>query len=221
MVVLTEKQIDDAIKGHELAEYPKSKKFYIGFNLARDEHIDAAITSWKRGAAEDSCVSCMYFLARTQYEKKNNIHLAYPWVVEAVIRGHKMSMGLLTNIFYIDSVPKPSAALINFVFKILEEFGNKDYTSEQRKIDKKRCFNVCFSCGKIDSENKTFEKCGICKFCSYCGKDCQLIHMNVDYSRFCMPMASHAISEKFERQLFGVMIQRRLKDYKHYGPKLV
>ena len=175
-MVLSEKQIDAIIKIHELAEYPKSKKFYIGFNLARDKHIDAAIAAWKRGAAEDSCVSCMYFLAREQYEKKNNIHVAYPWVVEAVLRGHRPSIGLLIQDYYSGSMPAPASALMNFLGKILEEFGSVYSTIEQRKAEKREVANMCCTCGKIDSEEKIFEKCGICKHYSYCGKKCQLYH---------------------------------------------
>ena len=85
-----------------------------------------------------------------------------------------MCMGILVC-YYNHTEPTHSAALLNFWWKMMILFGNTTFGSHKERIlRKKEIANLCNGCGKEDSEDKEFKKCGICKYVAYCGTECQL-----------------------------------------------
>ena len=108
--------------------------------------------------------------------------------IESAIRGHLPSINYLVD-GYRTTKPVPAYALVSFWMKLMNEITDfedkrsevqKKYydniTEEKRKKNKKDILNHCFICSKEDSKDRTFDKCSICKYYSYCCKDHQLIH---------------------------------------------
>ena len=175
-MVLTTEQLNYIDKKFGLKGYPKSNDLVVGFNYVLANQDDLAIDSYKRGAENDGCVSCMVFYVDMQFER-NNVHLALPWALELSIRGHVTSFSRLFT-YYQQSKPAPALALSSFWMKMMIELGDTQNTEEGRKGFKKIIANLCISCGKKESEdnNVTLVKCGICKHYTYCGKNCQTRH---------------------------------------------
>ena len=64
------------------------------------------------------------------------------------------------------------------------EMGNTVCTKEQRNEFKYKVANICYVCGKKESDDNndvTLVKCGVCKYYSYCGKDCQTRQMSTSH----------------------------------------
>jgi len=178
-MVLTPNQIDHIDNKLQLAGYPKSHFFTLGFKLQLGGLIDLAIDAFKRGAKEVSCVPSMFCYGELQRLRVGgNVPLALPFYFEAAIRGHIGSMSRLIQL-YQESKPAIACALITFWMKMKIEFDDTTNTEESRKEIKKQFANICYVCKKEKSEENddvTLVKCGICKLYSYCGKDCQTYH---------------------------------------------
>mmetsp|Transcript_29386 Transcript_29386/g.29851 ORF Transcript_29386/g.29851 Transcript_29386/m.29851 type:complete len:190 (+) Transcript_29386:89-658(+) len=187
---LTIEEIDKVDKAAGLKDYTKSHYFAIGVRLLWSGHTDSAIDSFERGAKNNSCVCCMFYYSIEQGER-NNIHLTVAMAIESAIRGHIPSMYLLADC-YEKSEPAPSMALVSFWTKKMNEIADVEdkkpealekyyiLTEKERKENKKNILNHCFVCSKKDTNERTFNKCGICKQYSYCGKEC--IWLNADSS---------------------------------------
>jgi len=126
-------------------------------------------------------VAC-FFYVRIQIDVHDNPHLAVPFYFELAIRGHGYSMDRLVDCFNA-SKPAEAMALSSFWLKThlktKTKFSDNKSAEENRKEVKKAVANECCMCCKKKSEDNndvTIVKCGICKFYSYCGKDCQTRH---------------------------------------------
>jgi len=179
-MVLTTEQLDMIDNKCNLAGYPKSQLFTVGYELHVAGHTDLAIDAFKRGAKEVSCVPSMFYYAELQSELQRKLHLAIPFYIEAAIRGHIGSIHRLIRL-YQESKPTNVTALIMHWLKMTIELGNIKHKEESRKEIKKNNSNICAVCGKQELEDNdvTLVKCGICKYYSYCGKDCQTRHWSV------------------------------------------
>ena len=175
-MVLTTEQSDYIDTTWKLAGYPKSHFFTVGFNLWIAKQEDAAVDAFQRGANNVGCVPCMYFYVNMQH-KRGNFYLLLPYAFEGAIRGHKHCMDHLI-VCYDMSKPAMAVALMSFWIKMLVELELVDTThrEKERKEMKKNIANICCVCEEIDTAEKTFEKCGICKYYSYCGNNCQTRH---------------------------------------------
>ena len=175
MASLSARQLDQINNELKLAGYPKSKYLVVGYRLAAENHLDAGVDAFKRGA-ENGCVPCMFLYIKHQYEG-GNVCLVVTYALEGSIRGHVPSMKYLIDC-YSKSKPVNALLLVDFWIKTLIEF--EDTTSnninERRKEIKNDNASKCLSCGKVDSKDVTLVKCGICKHYSYCGKTCQAFH---------------------------------------------
>mmetsp|Transcript_48318 Transcript_48318/g.54761 ORF Transcript_48318/g.54761 Transcript_48318/m.54761 type:complete len:295 (+) Transcript_48318:157-1041(+) len=174
---LTTKQIEKIDTKYCLQGYPKSKYWSVGFDLVIAKQLDLAIETFHRGAATHGCVACIYYYVELQVDR-GQVHLALPWAMEGAIRGHVVCMEKLIYNCYNLAKPVHAGALYNFWEKTIIAFGSTSFTKEKRKHYKKELANKCFTCDKVDSEspNMKFEKCGVCKYYSYCGKECQTYH---------------------------------------------
>jgi len=186
---LTTKEIDQVDEAFGLKDYTKSHYFAIGIRLVWSGDDIVANDSFERGAKNNSCVCCMFFYSLGQ-GVLNNFHLIVPMAIESAIRGHLPSMRLLADSnCYGKAKPAPSHALPSFWTKMMNEITNvedkkpevlEEYcynvTEKERKENKKDVLNHCFVCSKKDTNERTFNKCGICKQYSYCGKECQSRH---------------------------------------------
>mmetsp|Transcript_27637 Transcript_27637/g.28162 ORF Transcript_27637/g.28162 Transcript_27637/m.28162 type:complete len:145 (+) Transcript_27637:287-721(+) len=122
-----------------------------------------------RGATNDGCVGCicLYVYFQMQIKSKcDNVNL------EGAVRGNIRCTGRLAQ-WYQQAKPVSAFALISFWVKMMTELGDTTITEDKRKEVKKDIANVCYVCSKIDSKDRIFEKCGICKYYSYCGKKYQ------------------------------------------------
>jgi len=171
-MVLNPNQIEYIDNKYALAGYPKSHFFTVGYELYLAGHIDAAVDAYQRGADNVGCVPCMDHYMIIQ-QKRGNLYLLLPYAFEGAIRGHMPCMDYLVSC-YNSSEPAIANALSNFWVKLRNELGVTTGTTEEgRKEIKKMIANFCCVCEKEDSKHKVFKKCGICKYYSYCGKDCQ------------------------------------------------
>ena len=169
-MVFTTAQLNFLDNKLKLAGYPKSRDFVKGYNFIEADCDYLAMTAFKRGAENKSCVPSMYcYLIQLHMDP----HLALPWALETAIRGCVKSMDNLVA-YYNRTTPKPAFALINFWIKMMIALGVTYDTHEKRIRVKRRIANSCITCGKKDSEDKTFNKCGKCKYYSYCSKACQV-----------------------------------------------
>ena len=174
-MVLSKQDLEDLDNQCKFKGYPKSKDFVYGFDHLNAYQTDLAIDSFKRGA-HDGCVPCMFYYAELQ-KTAGNFHLALPLSLEGAIRGHVPCMTILGNC-YKQSKPAIPSTLVMHWAKTKIEFGDTHITEEERKEIKKIDTIDCFVCGKKETKenNVTLVKCGICKYYSYCGKDCQTRH---------------------------------------------
>jgi len=174
-IILTTKEIGRIDIRYGLKGYPKSSDFLIGYGHYRAHQPDLAITSFKRGVENDGCVPCMFFYVDIQW-KRGNVHLVIPYALEGAIRGHLHLTKLLIDC-YQKTKPVMAHALASLWAKMGCELGNTQSTEEEnhRKEIKKRNANSCYVCRVKDLEDNdvTLVKCGICKYYSYCGKNCQ------------------------------------------------
>ena len=192
---LTEEQLDKIDEFSELKGYTKSHYFVIGVRLSLlvsgDDVSEKAFDSFERGTKNNSCVCCMYYYSMGQ-KSLNKFHLTIPLAIESAIRGHRPSMHILVDC-YKEAKPAPAYALVSFWIKTMNEVVNLEdkravvqkerydaNTEKERKENKKRILNQCFVCGKQDSKERTFHKCGVCKHYSYCRKECQLRHWKTE-----------------------------------------
>mmetsp|Transcript_38567 Transcript_38567/g.38924 ORF Transcript_38567/g.38924 Transcript_38567/m.38924 type:complete len:259 (-) Transcript_38567:374-1150(-) len=164
MVLTTTDKIDDFFRKHILTDYPKSHIFTVGYELY------------------SGCVACMYLYMCL---KRSTIHLVLPWLLEAAIRGHIGCMLLLIEQCYGKSEPLRARALQSFWAKTMNEVDDTVNYEERRKEIKKKHLNMCANCGKKDTEDRTFEKCGKCKAYSYCSKGCQRKQWNDKHMNEC------------------------------------
>jgi len=143
--------------------------------------MDLALKAYQRGCYETGCVPCMRLYAQgiwmthcnSQPKQMNQIHLAFPWLMEGMIRGNIMCVGFLIRLYMDAQTRTSSAALIDYITK---EWGDKEF-HRVRKSNKKRLTNRCAVCFKTDSEEGIIlEECGMCSYYSYCSKACQRIH---------------------------------------------
>jgi len=180
MVFTTEQKMDELDSVYNLKGYPKSNYLITGCHLFKSGHEDLAIISFLRGAEQVGCVGCIYLYVHHQLLCKQ-VHLALPWAMEGAIRGHLLCIGLLLQC-YQQSTTESVCALANVWVKTMNKLAsgtNKQaaVSEEQRKIFKKQNGNICVTCEEEDdTNNKRFEKCGICKYYSYCCKDHQRTH---------------------------------------------
>ena len=179
-ISMTTEEMNHFVEESKLKGYPKSTYFAVGVNLLKEDHHDLALDAFLRGAKNDDCVGCMYLYVFTQHEfsqhKCNTAHLEVPWALEGAIRGQIGCMVILTDIYSTMTEPAVANALMSFWVKMTIELGDTNITEEERKDVKKFFANVCYVCGKEDSKDKLFEKCGNCKYYTYCGKNCQTRH---------------------------------------------
>ena len=103
-----------------------------------------------------------------------HLHLAFPFCLEAAIRGNKYSIFLLEKISY---APNNSESLrTNMSMYSLNTYLRKYYAKEiksNRKEIKTSVGNRCHGCGKNESDTVTLEKCSGCNFYFYCSTECQ------------------------------------------------
>ena len=183
--VLTQEDLEHINNTMKLKGYPRSTYFVVGYRLMKPKtdtlvNLDAAADAFKRGAENDGCVPCLLFYVVIQYER-SNFYLLMPYAFEGAIRGHFGCMVYLV-MCYNKSYPVKANALSNFWVKTkIESGGISGTTDEERKNAKKTVANRCYVCNKIDTVEKTFEKCGICKYYSYCGKNCQTYHWKEEH----------------------------------------
>ena len=170
-ISMTSENMNAFVEEYKLQGFPKSTYFTVGLNHVSVDQEDLAIDAFQRGATNDGCVACIYFFVDLQ-RQHNRINIVFPWALEGAIRGHD---GCMTQLITIYSLTEPviASALISYWVKMRIELGDTEFTAEYRKEVKKKIANICCVCGKEDSKDKAFEKCGICKYYSYCGKDCQ------------------------------------------------
>lgn len=173
-MVLTTEQLNHLDNKCKLAGYPKSHFFTVAFEHQVGGRTDLAIAAFKRGAKEVSCVASMFCYAELQ-QRRGNVHLALSYYIEAAIRGHIASMIELIR-FFQETKPAVAFALSVFWEKMMTELGDTTFTEERRKERKKKVLNVCYICEKENSEVVTLNQCAICKYYSYCGKECQTNH---------------------------------------------
>ena len=176
MVLTTEASdfIDNKLK---LAGYPRSHFFTVGYELKLARHSDAAIDAFKRGVDSDGCVPCMVFCVIILQER-GKYYLLLPYAFEGAIRGQIGCMNALVDCYQKQSQPASAMALSSLWTKIKIELGDTDNSEVDRKRINKTAANNCYFCGREDLEDNdvTIVKCGICKYYSYCGKNCQTRH---------------------------------------------
>jgi len=179
-MLITTEQMDELDSKYNLKGYPKSNYLVTGLHLFKAGHVDLAITSFQRGAEQVGCVGCMFLYVCHQLQRKQ-VHLALPWAMEGAIRGHLHCLGLLLQC-YQQSTTESVFALANLWVKTMNKLASStnklaSVIEEERKECKKKNANICVTCEEQDDANdKTFEKCGLCKYYSYCCKDHQRKH---------------------------------------------
>jgi len=179
-MLLTTEQIDELDSRYSLKGYPKSNYLITGLHLLKAGHVEFAIISFLRGAEQAGCVGCMFLYVTHQLQRKQ-VHLALPWAMEGAIRGHLRCIVLLLQC-YDQSTSESVFALSNLWTKTMNKLASStnkmsSLSEEQRKECRKQNGNSCVTCGKEDdTNNKTFERCGLCKYYSYCCKDHQRTH---------------------------------------------
>ena len=178
-MLLTKEEIENSVNmyNYGLQPYKKSNHLYVGHRYMELNRLDLAAGALLRGA-EYGCISCMVYYVNVQWDFKN-IHLALPWILEGAIRGNVWCMDRFVKFF--ETKPGHACALGNFWTKMVIEFASTTYgthlTHEYRIRVKKTRASTCFVCEKTElDEGVTLEKCGTCKYVSYCGKECQLHH---------------------------------------------
>mmetsp|Transcript_33267 Transcript_33267/g.37096 ORF Transcript_33267/g.37096 Transcript_33267/m.37096 type:complete len:269 (+) Transcript_33267:97-903(+) len=155
--------------------FPRSHIFKVGFKLWLDGHHDLAIATFKRGAKDESCVCCMFYYLYLQDERDNiNPYLLLPLALEGSIRGQTGCMHLLVD-YYNEMKPARTVLISNYWLKLIGKLG-KPASNEERKEIRKQNGNICVTCGKEDSKDRTFNQCSVCKYYSYCCKDHQIKH---------------------------------------------
>jgi hypothetical protein len=164
----------------------KSKKFYEkGKRLLKAGCVDEALDKFKRGA-ESGCLPCIdnYIRGHMKF-REEMIYLRLPWILEGAIRGHAPCMLILNHDAYEETKPAPVRSLSNYWMKITELLYPLIFITpkEERSTGRKKFASLCCICMKGDSEDGDhtwgsgdLNKCGACKYYSYCGKECQLLH---------------------------------------------
>ena len=182
IMTFTKEEIDKIVdeSNYELQSYQKSDCLYVGFrHIVELNRLDAAADIFLLGA-EYGCVSCMVYYINAQWDMQN-VHLALPWILEGAIRGNVWCMDRFIQFIYFETKPVHACALGNYWAKMVIKFSSAMYrthlTHEYRIRIKKTRASTCFVCEETEfDEGVTLEKCGMCKYVSYCGKACQLVH---------------------------------------------
>ena len=117
----------------------------------------------------------------------NKLHIAYPFILEAVIHGDLSALRLLviclTDIVTEHLIDVDLFALLYFWMKRMEGITKSNFSLKIKRICQvraltKECMKkVCPTCGKDKSVTGIpLKRCSGCKYVYYCGKSCAKIH---------------------------------------------
>ena len=179
----TEQNKTTASAGDADSLIPSSEFLVRGTRFIDQGNMQDGVVALKQGA-ESGCVRSMDYYGALLYVN-NGKSMAFPWILEAAIRGHTGSTRALGLEFYKE---KP-VALQFYWFNILQAFDgiheqamgeglNNLCGQVMNKGSKIMWSKFCSGpeCRKSHSDTVTLQKCGACEFYHYCSKECQMKH---------------------------------------------
>jgi hypothetical protein len=197
------------ITGH----IPVSKYFNEGESVLSKVKISKAAKSHRRGIefGDVNCFSryaactlesglygpdALYGTLGTLAVENSRLHLAYPFILEGVIRGHATAYRFLSDFLNKIMLTKRAYLVVvcfywlkqmKGIYNTVDALNDTTYPTEVRS-DMKEFLNAgCIMCGSEESSSaeSTLKCCAGCNYVHYCGKSCAKKHWNLGHKNVC------------------------------------